>query len=57
MKKFADIDFVAGVASGAFAVAAVYLQDLTEVLPVHAAGAFALLALSRWYLRFSSKAK
>ena len=49
MKIRGNVDLLAGLGSGAWAVAAVFVGELGGIVSTEAAAAFAVVALGRWY--------
>lgn len=58
MKRFLSADLIAGVGAGAWAVVAVTaLPELATLVAPQVAGAFAVVALGRWYATHRKAAK
>lgn len=55
-KALSNVDVMAGLGAGAYAVAALYLPDLAALVDPRAAVSFALAALGRGYLSLKSGA-
>lgn len=54
LRKFAQIDLIAGVAAAGWAIGAQYAPALASLASPEVAGAFSLLALGRFYAGFKA---